>query len=83
MEHRMSDANNEQNQQLDARQAWERLLLENPECGTVQVERAGKLLGLSRVSAYAAAKNGSLPTIKFGRSIKVPKPALKRLLGLT
>lgn len=44
------------------------------------VEIAGKLLGLSRPSAYLAAKRGEIPTIKFGRRLVVPKAALDRML---
>ena len=35
---------------------------------TLSVERAGRLLGLSRSSAYRAAASGQLPTLAFGRS---------------
>jgi hypothetical protein len=30
--------------------------------------------------AYAAAKRGEIPTIRIGRSLRVPKPAFDRLL---
>jgi excisionase family DNA binding protein len=49
-------------------------------CETCTVPEAGKILGLGRNSAYEAARNGELPTIRFGRRIVVPKAALKRLL---
>jgi excisionase family DNA binding protein len=38
-------------------------------------------LGLSRNTAYARATDGTLPTIRFGRRLLVPKAALDRLLG--
>ena len=44
------------------------------------VPEAGAMLGLSRNGSYAAAKNGSLPTIKIGKLIRVPKAALHRML---
>ena len=47
---------------------------------TYSVPEAGKLLSLSRNSAYDAAKRGELPTIRLGRKIRVPKAALQRLL---
>jgi hypothetical protein len=48
---------------------------------TFTIEEAGvEILGLSRWSAYAAAKNGSLPTIRIGRRCIVPRHALERLL---
>jgi hypothetical protein len=37
------------------------------ECRTISVEDAGRMLGLGRGSAYTAAKNGELPTIKIGK----------------
>jgi len=47
---------------------------------THTVEEAGKLLGLSRNSAYALAKTGALPTIRLGKRLLVPKAALELLL---
>lgn len=49
---------------------------------TLSVERAGRLLGLCRRSAYKAAANGELPTLKFGRRLVVPTPRLLELLGV-
>lgn len=51
------------------------------ESRTMTVEEAGKLLGISRGSAFKAAKNGELPTIRFGRRLVVPTAALNSLLG--
>jgi excisionase family DNA binding protein len=48
---------------------------------TFTVEEAGEICGISRPSAYAAAKNGSLPTVRIGRRCIVPRHALERLLG--
>jgi hypothetical protein len=50
---------------------------------TVTVPIAGKLLGLSRNAAYAAAASGQIPTLRFGRRIVVPTAPLRRMLGLT
>jgi excisionase family DNA binding protein len=44
------------------------------------VPEAGAILGLSRNSAYAAAKNGSLPTIRIGKLLRVPKAALHQMI---
>jgi excisionase family DNA binding protein len=52
------------------------------ECRTVSVEDAGRILGLSRGSAYAAARAGALPTIRFGKRLLVPKAALERMLAV-
>ena len=48
---------------------------------TLSVEDAGKVLGLSRASAYAAAQTGDLPTIRIGRRLLVPIAAVERLLA--
>ncbi len=44
------------------------------------VPEAGRLLGLNRNKAYAAAASGELPTIRFGKLLKVPKAAIDLLL---
>lgn len=49
---------------------------------TVSVERAGELLGISRGSAYDAARRGELPSIRIGHRVLVPTAALLRLLGV-
>jgi len=46
----------------------------------IDVPEAGALLGLSRNGAYQAAAAGTLPTIRVGRRILVPRAALMRLL---
>lgn len=48
---------------------------------TVNVEEGGAVLGLGRAAAYAAAQRGDLPTIRIGRRLVVPTPALLRLVG--
>lgn len=48
---------------------------------THTVEEAGRLLGVSRNSAYALARSGELPTIRLGKRLLVPRVALERLLG--
>lgn len=49
---------------------------------TVTVEEAGTLLGISRGSAYEAARSGDLPTIRIGRRLMVPTAALRKMLAL-
>jgi excisionase family DNA binding protein len=55
-----------------------------PETGTerqtLSVEEAGRILGISRGSAYAYAKDGSLPRIRLGSRLLVPKAALDKML---
>lgn len=48
----------------------------------MSVDEAGKVLGLSRDSAYKAASTGELPTLRFGRRIVVPTARLLEMLGL-
>lgn len=48
---------------------------------TLTIDEAGATLGLSRTSAYAAAKRGEIPTIRVGRRLIVPTQALLRLLN--
>jgi helix-turn-helix protein len=45
------------------------------------VEEAGEILGICRVSAYAAVKTGDIPIIRIGRRCVVPRLALERLLS--
>ena len=45
------------------------------------IAEAGKLLSLSRGSAYEAARRGDIPTIRIGRRLLVPRAALERMLA--
>ena len=47
---------------------------------TITVPEAGRALGIGRNAAYAAARNGELPTVKIGKRLLVPIVALERLL---
>jgi excisionase family DNA binding protein len=47
---------------------------------TYTIEEAGTLLGLSRNSVYKAAHSGTLPTVRIGFRLLVPKAALDRML---
>lgn len=48
---------------------------------TLTVEQAGALLGISRRTAYRAAHEGQIPTLRVGRRILVPTSRLLSLLG--
>jgi excisionase family DNA binding protein len=48
----------------------------------IDVEEAAKLIGISRSSAYEAARNGELPTVRFGRRLRVPRGALLAMAQL-
>jgi excisionase family DNA binding protein len=47
---------------------------------TMSVPEAGKELGLSRNAAYAAARRGELPVLRFGKKLRVPTARFERLL---
>jgi hypothetical protein len=46
----------------------------------IDVVEAGKMLGLGRSAAYAAAARGQIPTLKFGRKLVVPLVQLEAML---
>ena len=48
---------------------------------TLTVDEAAALLGIGRTTAYVAVRDGSLPTIRIGRRLLVPRAQLERLLG--
>jgi len=48
---------------------------------TLSVDEAALLLGVSRQSAYAAARAGELPVLRLGRRILVVRKALDELLA--
>lgn len=48
---------------------------------TISVERAAEILGISRSSAYRAAKKGEIPTFKIGRRLLVPTARLMVMLS--
>ena len=54
--------------------------IESAQRRVLSIEEAGRLLGLSRAAAYAHAKAGTIPVIRLGRRVLVPKAALERLL---
>ncbi len=47
---------------------------------TISVSDAAALLGISRNTAYEAARTGQLPILRLGRRLLVPVPALLRML---
>lgn len=50
---------------------------------TVSIREAGRVLGLGETAAYRAARDGTMPTLRFGGRIVVPVPKLLALLGDT
>jgi excisionase family DNA binding protein len=53
----------------------------SPETLVYDVPEAGRILGLNRNKAYAAAAAGEIPTIRFGKLLRVPKAAVDRLIS--
>jgi excisionase family DNA binding protein len=53
----------------------------NTERRAITVSEAASILGISRGSAYEAAKRNEIPTIRIGRRLLVPLAALERMLA--
>ena len=59
----------------------------NQRCGdrerpaTYSVPEAGRIVGIGKNASYDAARSGQLPTLRFGRKLRVPRVALERMLG--
>lgn len=47
---------------------------------TLTVEQIARVLGISRGLAYQMAREGKIPTLRFGKRIVVPSKAIERLL---
>jgi excisionase family DNA binding protein len=47
------------------------------------VPEAGRLLGIGRDAAYAAAARGEIPVLTLGRRLVVPTALLYELCGIT
>ena len=49
-------------------------------CSTpLTVEEAGRILGLSRGSMYKAVQAGSVPSLRIGRRILIPRKAVEQM----
>lgn len=48
---------------------------------TYTITEVARILGVGRTAAYEAARTGEIPTIKIGKRLLVPKPALESLLS--
>jgi len=46
----------------------------------LDVPEAGRLLHLSRATAYSLVNQGVIPSIRFGKRIVVPRAALLKML---
>jgi excisionase family DNA binding protein len=45
------------------------------------VDEAAEVLRIGRNGAYAAVANGCLPSVRIGRTIRIPRDALAVLIG--
>ena len=48
---------------------------------TLTVPEAARLLGISRMTAYTAVRERTIPSLRIGRRVLVPRAALYRLLA--
>ncbi len=46
----------------------------------LRVEEAARLLRVSPQTVYAACRAGTLPTVRVGRVLRLPRAAIERLL---
>lgn len=49
---------------------------------TVDVQLAGRVLGVGKNATYRAVSNGTIPTITVGGRKRVPTSKLREMLGL-
>lgn len=50
---------------------------------TITVLQAGRALDLACAAAYRAARRGDIPTIRIGRTVRVPIDAFEAMLAAT
>ncbi len=60
---------------------WRARMDHQPERLVYTVEEAGRLLGVSRTTAYECVRTGQLPSVRLGRRIVVPRAAIEALLA--
>jgi hypothetical protein len=58
----------------------DRVLGEHANAATVSVEQFGEVLGISRGLAYQMCRENRVATVRVGKAIRVPTPALVALL---
>ena len=56
-------------------------LPETDEPLTYSIPFAGSLVGIGKNASYAAARRGEIPTIRFGKKLRVPKAKFLRMLS--
>lgn len=63
----------------DARSSYRTMTTETEFVYTIP--EAGRVLRIGRSAAYEAARRGEIPTVRIGRSLRVPRLALERMLA--
>jgi excisionase family DNA binding protein len=51
-----------------------------PAPGLMTVDEAAQFLHLSRAKTYQMTQSGELPSVRFGRAVRIPKTAIDRLM---
>ena len=49
---------------------------------TLSVDEFAVLAGISRSSAFNAVHSGDVPSLRFGKRIRIPTAAVRRMLAL-
>lgn len=49
-------------------------------CATLNVAEAAKIIGCAESTLYQAIKEGKFPALKIGTTLRIPQPALERML---
>lgn len=57
------------------------MITEEREMATMTVEECAKYLRLSRAATYDGCANGSIPSVRVGRRILIPRVAIDRMLN--
>ena len=52
-----------------------------PESPVMTVEEAAEVLRISRNSAYEAVKRGEIPSMRFGRLIRISRAVISKMVG--
>jgi len=47
---------------------------------TLTVQEAAELIGISRAHAYELVRQSTIPSLKLGRRVVIPRRALERML---
>lgn len=48
---------------------------------TMKVDEAAELLGISRAAAYRAVNRGDLPSVRIGRTVRVLRAPVEKMLS--